>query len=188
MLDSCAHRRMLSYLPLGIALTIATTWAIASGVNSQELRRHMQQVQMFDSLIENMDSACVIVDSKGTVRVWNRKATADLGWTKEEMLDTNIELLIPEEHLQEFRAARQKILAADKKPVGKQRVRGWAITKTGQHLPIDLSVRVVPDGSEVYFLALIDKSQEVQPPILLEKPMEPTPLRSHHQFRQASND
>lgn len=185
--STCRHRSFWSYLTLTTALTIATTWAVAAGISSHELRQHTQRIEMFDALIENMDSACAVTDSHGIVKVWNRKAVADFGWTRDEMLDTNIELVIPEEHREEFRAAVRNVLTTASKPKGKQRVKAWAITKARKQMAIDLSIRVVPSGSDVYFLAIVDKPQEV-PTVVVEKPVEPTPTRTPLEFRQAAND
>ena len=87
------------------------------------------------ALVEQSPDAMIFVDPQGTIRVWNKAASRVFGFTKEEALGANLDIVIPER----FRDAHWH---------GFHRAIGDGVTKyVGQALPTR-AVRV--DGTKIY--------------------------------------
>ena len=101
------------------------------------------------AIIEQSADAVIFADADGVTRIWNAAATAIFGFTAEETVGRNLDVIIPERlrdaHWAGFRRAVESgVTRLDGRPTI---TRG--LHKSGQRLYVEMSFAVVraPDGT-----------------------------------------
>jgi PAS domain S-box-containing protein len=104
-------------------------------------------VSVSDLILEQAAEAVVFVNQQGVIERWNAAATAMFGFSKDEALGQNVDLVIPERlraaHWRGFNAAMES---------GKTRLGGHptltrGLHKSGQKLYVEMSFALVVDGT-----------------------------------------
>lgn len=119
-------------------------------------KKHDREQQM-RSILQHANDAFICIDDDGVIREWNRKAEELFGWTTEEAVGMRIEeTIIPPE----FRAAHgmglsRSALGASESMTVNRRVELPAMTRTGERLPVEISLGAVPHGDEMLYCAFI---------------------------------
>lgn len=67
-------------------------------------------LKYYSSLLQNQNDAVIIHDFNGEIIAWDRGAESILGWTQQELLNTNIYKIIPEKKVGEYKSFIQKVL------------------------------------------------------------------------------
>lgn len=102
-----------------------------------------------DAIVEQMAEALIYANREGTIERWNAAAQAMFGFSAEEALGHNLDLMIPEHlrkaHWRGFDAAMAS---------GKTRLQGRptltrALHKSGQKLYVEMSFSLVLDATGV---------------------------------------
>jgi PAS domain S-box-containing protein len=101
------------------------------------------------------------MDSQGRVVSWNERATAMLGWPRQEAIGRTVaELLIPPR----FHAAHQqglaRFLATGEGSVLDRRVELSAVRRDGSEFPVELTVTALEEGGELFFNAFVEDITE----------------------------
>ncbi|MBF0382644.1 MAG: PAS domain S-box protein [Magnetococcales bacterium] len=107
------------------------------------------------TLIEKAAFGIIMVNTEGTIQVFNPAAEELFGYTSQEVLEQNIRILMPEP----YHSAHDSYLANYKK-TGKKTLIGItrelpAMMKDGSVFPIELSLREMKIGDEIMFVGLI---------------------------------
>lgn len=100
---------------------------------------------LLQAIIEQAPDAMIYADKNGTIRVWNRGAEAIFGYTAEETIGKNLDVIIPERFRRAHWDGFNKAIAA-----GQTRHTGKAMTtrsahKNGNKLYVDMSFSLVKD-------------------------------------------
>lgn len=111
----------------------------------------------YAAIVEGIADAVIYADREGTIRLWNRGATAAFGFTAEDALGENLDLIIP----QKLRAAHWKGFHAAMERGATVGGRGARLTR-GTHkdgdrmLYVEMTFAVVlgPDGTAVGSVAV----------------------------------
>lgn len=100
--------------------------------------------------------AVVIIDSTGLVRGWNRLAHETFGWTSEEALGRSlVDLIIPEQHRAAHSSGMARYQATGVAHVLNRRIEITALKKTGEEIPVELSITVASSGPEALFIGYL---------------------------------
>ena len=105
-------------------------------------------VSVSDLILEQAAEALVFVNPQGVIERWNAAATAMFGFSKDEALGQNVDLVIPERRL---RAAHWRGFNAAMES-GKTRLGGRptltrGLHKSGQKLYVEMSFALVVDDT-----------------------------------------
>ncbi len=110
----------------------------------------------FAKIIDNALDAHLIMNRKGKVTYWNKKAEELFGWTLKEALGASMaSLIIPDHYKQSHKTGFQTFLKTGKKKVIGQRIEIEAVTKSKKIIPIELIVTDIQVDNEVFFSAFI---------------------------------
>lgn len=102
-----------------------------------------------EAILEQMGDALIYSDPGGTIQRWNRAAESIFGYSAQEALGKNLDLIIPEHlraaHWRGFHAAIQS---------GATRLHGRptltrALHKSGKKLYVEMSFALVVDGARI---------------------------------------
>ncbi len=92
------------------------------------------------NILERAPDAFVSSDSDGVILEWNARAEAMFGWTREQALGRNVEMIIPPD----MRAGHHAGMAGFRRdgggPIINQRIRVLALHRDGHSMPVELSV------------------------------------------------
>ncbi|MFY3382589.1 PAS domain S-box protein [Paracidovorax sp. MALMAid1276] len=148
------------YLALGIALVTLAMGGVITGVNvtirfSQLLRESRATASRLSALVDTAVDGIVIIDARGTVRLFNGAAQRLLGWSAQEVLGQNIRMLMPQPHRDAHDSyLRNHIATGVAKIIGAGREVD-AVRKDGTLVPIRLAVGRVEQPGEPLFVGFL---------------------------------
>ncbi len=121
----------------------------------RDISERKQAEQKFRSVTESAIDAIISADHRGEIVSWNKAATRILGYTEEEAIGQRLELIIPER----FREAHRKGMDRFTK-TGEARVIGTTVelaacTKSGEEVPIELSLSTWTVRDDRYYSGII---------------------------------
>lgn len=70
----------------------------------------LQRTSRLATVVEDSNDAITVLNLDGLIMEWNPKATEIYGYTEEEAINANIQMIIPEEKQQELQSALDKLL------------------------------------------------------------------------------
>lgn len=126
----------------------------------RDISERKQAEQKFRSVTESAIDAIISADHTGRIVSWNNAATRILGYTAEEAIDQQLELIIPERYHEPHRIGMQRVTAGGESRVIGQTVELSARTKSGEELPIELSLSTWTVRDERYYTGIIRDIRE----------------------------
>jgi PAS domain S-box-containing protein len=121
----------------------------------RDISERKQAEQKFRSVTESAIDAIISADHNGCIISWNRAATNILGYTEEEAVGKQLELIIPERFHEAHREGMKRFTeTGDAHVIGKT-VELAAVTKSGEEVPIELSLSTWTVRDERYYTGII---------------------------------
>jgi PAS domain S-box-containing protein len=110
---------------------------------------------MFEGLFEFAPDAILIVNHKGHIVQGNKQAESLFGYTREELLDMNHDLLVPEHYLKKHRE-KQKVYMSDPhiRHMG-TRLELYGKRKDGSTFPVDIALGPMHLNYDIVTLAVV---------------------------------
>jgi len=123
-----------------------------------QLERELQDaVARYEAILASTQDPVLTVDAHGTIQATSDSVHRVFGWTPQELIGRNVNVLMPEPH-----RSRHDQYMADFRRTGEITILGRtrefeAVRKDGTHLPIELSVSRVdlPHGETALFTGII---------------------------------
>jgi len=107
-------------------------------------------------LLDMALDAVVVMNPDGTVAEWNDRAAALFGWTREQALGRIMaDLIIPPHLRPEHRRGLQKFLQTGEGPLLGKRIEVTALRKSGEEIPVELSIAPVRDEDGIQFVGVL---------------------------------
>ena len=121
----------------------------------RDISERKQAEQKFRSVTESAIDAIISANHTGEIVSWNKAATRILGYTEEEVVGQRLELIIPERFHEAHRNGMARFTATGKGHVIGKTVELAARTKSGEELPIELSLSTWTVREERYYTGII---------------------------------
>jgi PAS domain S-box-containing protein len=124
---------------------------IAKSIGNELDRAHSErdkaesEIRFLASIIKNLPDAVCAIDLKGIIIAWNGAAEKLLGYKAEEIINTPITVIIPEEIARKDREHFLTILNAEGGLSGYESVR---LTKDGRRIPVELTGVAIKDKTQ----------------------------------------
>lgn len=126
----------------------------------REIERLRQEIARFKAITDCVPNAMVTISSDGSIQSVNRSTVKMFGYSEEELLSQNVSILMPEPHRsqhQEYianylRTGTSKIIG-----IGREVV---AITKSGELIPVFLSLGEAEVDGEKIFAGILHDLRE----------------------------
>jgi PAS domain S-box-containing protein len=119
--------------------------------------------RLYDQLIAKAGEAVIIAGSDGTILEWNESATRIFGWSRQQAIGENIDMLIPDNQKDEHWEGYDKVLES-----GETKFRNGAVLSVsalksdGSRLGVAFSITpLVEDGKVAAIAAIV---RPVRPP------------------------
>jgi PAS domain S-box-containing protein len=153
-LELAGRRKDGSEFPVDISLSaIETEEGLLATAFVRDIRErrvaeelHVRSEQRFASLLESAPDAVVITDSEGRIVLVNAQTESLFGYTRDELLGHNVEMLLPESARERHVAHRIDYLADPRtRPMGV----GLELAgkrKDGSEFPVDISLSAIETG------------------------------------------
>jgi PAS domain S-box-containing protein len=126
----------------------------------RDISERKQAEQKFRSVTESAIDAIISADHTGKIISWNQAATRILGYTAEEAIDQQLELIIPERFHEPHREGMHRVTTGGESRVIGQTVELFARTKGGDEVPIELSLSTWTVRNERYYTGIIRDIRE----------------------------
>jgi PAS domain S-box-containing protein len=121
----------------------------------RDISERKQAEQKFRSVTESAIDAIISADHTGCIISWNKAATNILGYSEEEAVGQQLELIIPERFHDLHRNGMARFTkTGDAHVIGKT-VELAARTKSGEEMPIELSLSTWTVRDERYYTGII---------------------------------
>jgi PAS domain S-box-containing protein len=121
----------------------------------RDITERKQAEQKFRSVTESAIDAIISADQRGEIVSWNKAATRILGYTEEEAIGQRLELIIPERFHEPHRNGMDRFTKTGEAHVIGTTVELAARTKSGQEVPIELSLSTWTVRDERYYTGII---------------------------------
>ena len=138
-------------------------------LNRQKLDLELVNARLLQ-IIESAPYALVQVDAEGGIQIFNSQAEKIFGYAREEILGSNIELLVPGRHRSTHRdLVKDYLRHAIARPMGRGRDL-FGLRKDGTEFPVEIGLSTVaaPRGLSV-LAAVIDISQRKENELLIQQ-------------------
>jgi len=121
----------------------------------RDISERKQAEQKFRSVTESAIDAIISADHTGQIISWNGAAARILGYTEEEAVGQRLELIIPERFHDAHRNGMARFTATGEAHVIGTTVELAARTKSGDEVPIELSLSTWTVREERYYTGII---------------------------------
>jgi len=121
----------------------------------RDISERKQAEQKFRSVTESAIDAIISADNRGNIISWNNAATRILGFTSEEAIGQRLEIIIPERFHELHRNGMKRVTAGGESHVIGKTVELAARTKSGEEIPIELSLSTWTVRDERYYTGII---------------------------------
>lgn len=135
-------------------ILISVIWYITSLLNKRDLKRKSAE-DRFLSLFEAAPDATIIINDRGTMKYVNRQATLLFGYSLEEMLDHQAEILMPEDKHERYFNFRAGLFANKNPEISRIRVEVRAVRKDGSAFPVEISVAPIITNEGTFVTAAV---------------------------------
>lgn len=147
----------------------------------RDISERKQAEQKFRSVTESAIDAIISADHTGKIVSWNNAATRILGYTSEEAVGQQLELIIPKKFHEPHREGMKRVTERGESRVIGQTVELSACTKSGDEIPIELSLSTWTVRNERYYTGIIRDIRE-------RKQAEETLRLSEQALRESSHE
>jgi len=147
--------------------------------NGESLRNPLEKLS-FNSLFDASAEALVLADSDGHILMSNPAAQELFGYSKEELLKLQVEMLIPHRLREHHRRYRESYAQrSEKRPMGRGRDL-VALHRDGSELQVDIGLSPIREGDQLYTLiSFFDATQNRQAQRALQESEERLRLAEH---------
>ena len=121
----------------------------------RDISERKQAEQKFRSVTESAIDAIISADHTGVIISWNKAATNILGYTEEEVLGHRLEIIIPERFHEAHRNGMARFTKTGEAHVIGKTVELAARTRSGEEVPIELSLSTWTVREERYYTGII---------------------------------
>ncbi|WP_237150197.1 putative bifunctional diguanylate cyclase/phosphodiesterase [Planococcus kocurii] len=109
----------------------------------------------FESIFESTTDAIIVADQIGTILQWNSGAESIFGYSKEEALGSNLEIIIPGSFVAAHQKGLQRYIDTAVPRVIGQRLELIGERKDGSEFPIEMSLSTWKTDKVVFFGSII---------------------------------
>ncbi len=121
----------------------------------RDISERKQAEQKFRSVTESAIDAIISADHTGEIVSWNNAATRILGFTEEEVMGQRLEIIIPERYHEAHRNGMARFTKTGEAHAIGKTVELAARTKSGEEVPIELSLSTWTVRDERYYTGII---------------------------------
>lgn len=121
----------------------------------RDISERKQAEQKFRSVTESAIDAIISADQEGNIISWNNAATRILGYTPEEAIGRRLEIIIPDRFHEPHREGMKRVTEGGESRVIGRTVELFAHTKSGEEVPIELSLSTWTVRKERYYTGII---------------------------------
>lgn len=100
---------------------------------------------LFRRIVEEMPEAVIFADRQGVVRLWNRAAETMFGYSAEEALGENLDLIVPERFRARHWEGYRHVMTTGVTSYGQRLLAVPAMRKDGQRISIEFSIALLKD-------------------------------------------
>jgi PAS domain S-box-containing protein len=126
----------------------------------RDISERKQAEQKFRSVTESAIDAIISADHSGHIVSWNNAATSILGYTADEAIGQKLELIIPSRFHQPHRDGMSRVTGGGESRVIGKTVELFACTKSGEEVPIELSLSTWTVREARYYTGIIRDIRE----------------------------
>jgi len=126
----------------------------------RDISERKQAEQKFRSVTESAIDAIISADHSGKIVSWNNAATRILGYPAEQVIGQQLEVIIPERFHQPHREGMKRVTEGGESRVIGKTVELSAMTKSGEEVPIELSLSTWTVRNDRYYTGIIRDIRE----------------------------
>jgi PAS domain S-box-containing protein len=126
----------------------------------RDISERKQAEQKFRSVTEAAIDAIISADHTGKIISWNNAATRILGYTAEDAIDQQLEIIIPERFHEPHREGMKRVTERGESRVIGSTVELFARTKNTEEVPIELSLSTWTVRDDRYYTGIIRDIRE----------------------------
>jgi len=100
---------------------------------------------LYQQIVNNAPEAIIFADRDGVIRLWNSGAESMFGYSAEEVVGQNLDLIIPERQRGRHWEGYHKVMATGVTRYGKELLAVPAVRKDGTRISLEFSIVLLRD-------------------------------------------
>jgi PAS domain S-box-containing protein len=109
-----------------------------------------------DSILQASPDGICVIDALGIIRVTNHSLQAVFGYSVEELIDTDVKLLVPDDMAAQHQQGLERVVwGREPKLIGNGSVELEGRKKDGSLFPMELSISQIGTGNDALFVGII---------------------------------
>ncbi|MCC3372569.1 bifunctional diguanylate cyclase/phosphodiesterase [Cohnella sp. REN36] len=154
--DASAIDSSLLAYSIGIGMFVLLVLAlIGAFVKDRFESQTAESERKFRSVIESANDAIVIADSAGILISWNRSAERTFGYTEQDALGRQLDLIIPERYRETQRQGMERYLVTGEARAIGRTIELHGLRKDGTEFPLELSMATWEQDGRTFFSMII---------------------------------
>jgi diguanylate cyclase (GGDEF)-like protein/PAS domain S-box-containing protein len=109
----------------------------------------------FRIVVQNAKDAIITVNMEGKIVFWNAATEKMFGYSRDEVLNRQLDFIIPEEFREKHRGGIERMLRTGQGKLLGKTVEVFGIKKDGSEFPLELSLAAGERAGEMFFTAII---------------------------------
>ena len=146
---------LLSLLASGIFFALNRSRNLAVTVAREMTKDLSESQQRLRAIVETAQDAIITADKKGMIVSWNKGAQILFGYSKEEIIEKPLVLIIPERYRQAHEKGFNSYLETGVPKVIGRVVELAGIRKGGVEFPLELSLSSSKVNADIFFTAIL---------------------------------
>ncbi|WP_193173401.1 sensor histidine kinase [Nisaea nitritireducens] len=115
----------------------------------------MLSAQNLELFLESVPDAMLIVDSGGQIAMTNGRVEELFGYSKSELVGSQVEMLMPAAHRKRHVGFRERYVEAPRARNMASNYELQGVRRSGEQFPVEISLSPVPVGSDILILSAI---------------------------------
>ncbi len=140
----------------GILLAILLFVNLQYKRNNKKINIELQKSrEQFRSVIGSAKDAIILSDSKSKIISWNKGAELIFGYSEEEVIAKNLQIILPEQYREPHHEGMKRFLSTNIPKFIGHTVELAGLNKDGKEIPIELSLSSWEIDNETFFSGII---------------------------------
>ena len=97
-------------------------------------------------IVDGTMTAVVFADREGIIRLWNSGAESMFGFSADEALGKNLDIIIPEKHRKAHWSGYHRVMETGQTRFAKDTLKVPAVRKDGSRMSLEFTITMVRDG------------------------------------------
>ena len=149
--------RAFKQMTVDLKFTTVARDELAEEMGRRKLAEDMihDNEERFRSVAESASDSIISIDSRGEIILWNQASEKIFGYSADEVVGRNVEMIIPERYIKEHVVGLDSVMKSEKSEIPVNNVELHGLRKDGSEFPLEMSISKWEVRGNTYLTAIL---------------------------------